>query len=88
MDYEKLSYVLRAKTRKKVVMIMDRIRMPSELKKELKIEDSNIARALRELEKANLIKCLTPKQKMGKLFTLTAEGEKIRKEIKGKNSAR
>lgn len=81
MDYEKLSYVLRAKTRKKVILIMDKIRMPSELKRELKIEDSNIARTLRELEKEGLIKCLTPKQKMGKLYTLTTEGEKIRKEV-------
>ncbi len=81
MDYDKLSYVLRAKTRKKIVVIMDKIRMPSELKRELKIEDSNIARALRELEKEGIIKCLTPKQKMGKLYTLTHEGEEIRKKV-------
>ncbi len=81
MDYNKLSYVLRAKTRKKMVVIMDKIKMPSELKREMKIEDSNIARALRELEKEGIIKCLTPKQKMGKLYTLTREGEEIREKI-------
>lgn len=81
MDYNKLSYVLRSKTRKNILIIMDKIKMPSELKKELKIEDSNIARALRELEGAGIITCLTPQQRMGKLFTLTQDGEKIRKKV-------
>lgn len=81
MDYNKLSYVLRSKNRQRMLIAMDKIKMPSQLKKELKMEDSNVARTLRDLKKEGIVKCLTPNQKMGRLYTLTPVGEKIRKEI-------
>ncbi|MFH1637604.1 MAG: ArsR family transcriptional regulator [Candidatus Woesearchaeota archaeon] len=81
MDYNKLSFAIRSKNRKKVIMAMSSMKTPSQIKKEIGMEDSNVARALRELEREGIIKCLTPKQKMGRLYELTAEGEKIRKAI-------
>ncbi|MBU4351619.1 MAG: ArsR family transcriptional regulator [Nanoarchaeota archaeon] len=81
MDYNIFSYVIRSKNRKKIILALDKMKLPSQLKKELKMEDSNIARALRELEKVSVVKCLTPKQKMGKLYVLTPLGEKVREEL-------
>ena len=81
MDTAKLSLVARSKNRRKVLFALEPNKIPSQLKKELKLEDSNIARALRELEKAGLIRCITGSVKMGKIFQLTNEGREIRKEL-------
>ncbi|MEK6864771.1 MAG: winged helix-turn-helix domain-containing protein [Nanoarchaeota archaeon] len=81
MDTKKLSFAVRSKTRRRILMALESNKMPSQLKKELKLEDSNVARALRELEKEGLIKCITSPAKMGKIFRLTKEGKEIREEV-------
>ncbi|MDI6738084.1 MAG: MarR family transcriptional regulator [Nanoarchaeota archaeon] len=64
-----------------IIKISQENKMPSQLKKELKLEDSNVARVLRELEKEGLIRCITGDTKMGKIYQLTKEGEQIREEV-------
>ncbi|MDD4878644.1 MAG: winged helix-turn-helix domain-containing protein [Candidatus Nanoarchaeia archaeon] len=81
MDIKKLSFVVRSKTRRKILMALESNKMPSQLKKELKLEDSNVARGLRELESAGLIRCIIGSAKMGRIFRLTKEGKEIRKEL-------
>ncbi|MBU2638783.1 MAG: winged helix-turn-helix domain-containing protein [Nanoarchaeota archaeon] len=80
MDAKKLSFAVRSKTRRKILTALETNKMPSQLKKELKLEDSNVARALRELEKESLIKCITSPAKMGKIYQLTKEGKRIMEE--------
>lgn len=79
-----LSYVARSKNRRRILFALDTNKLPSQLTKELKLQDSNVARALRELEDAKLVKCLTS-GKMGKIFALTDEGKQIRKELVSMN---
>lgn len=81
MDAQKLSFVVRSKTRRRILAALEANKMPSQLKKELKLEDSNVARALREMEKEGLIRCVTGAAKMGKVYQLTAEGKQIREEV-------
>ena len=51
MDWKKYSFVIRSKIRQDIVKALTTEKRPSDLKKELKKEDSNISRALRELQK-------------------------------------
>lgn len=82
MNISNLSFAVRSKTRRKILFALETNKMPSQLKKELKLEDSNVARALRELEKEGLIRCITGSAKMGRIYQLTSQGKEIREEAK------
>lgn len=81
MINQKLSFVLRASIRKRVVLSLNHKKIPSQIKEETKLEDSNVSRALKELEREGIVKCLTPKQKTGRIYELTKIGENIRCEL-------
>ena len=81
MDWKKYSFVIRSKIRQDIVKALTTEKRPSDLKKELKKEDSNISRALRELKKKDIIVCLTPNEKKGKIYGLSKEGIGIHKKI-------
>ncbi len=81
MNLQKLSFVLRGKIRKKVVLALSSRKLPSQIKDETKLEDSNVSRALKELVKEGIVKCITPKEKTGRIYELTKVGEEIKGEI-------
>jgi len=76
-----ISFVLRAKNRRRIIEALDKPKLPSQLAQELKIHISHVSRTLSELEKAGLIECLTPDEKVGRLYGLTDKGKKILKEM-------
>jgi len=89
-DLGVLSWLLRGKMRKEVFMIVNDKTMPSQVVKQLAgkgRKSSNIyiqtSRALAELEVEGLIKCLNPKEKTGRFYSVTKLGKKIKKEIDG-----
>lgn len=79
LTWDNYSFVIRGSSRKKVISAFDRPKTPSELGKEVKISVTHISRTLGELVQIGLVKCLTPKQRTGRIYNLTKEGEKIRK---------
>ena len=81
MNYQKYSFVISAPNRKKVIIALDREKTPKELAKELRKQDANISRALRELTNEEIIKCLTPEKKRGRIYVLTKIGAEIRKKF-------
>ncbi len=81
MNPYKLSFVLRGSIRKKVVLALDSQKIPSQIKSETKLEDSNVSRTLKELENEGIVKCITPNEKTGRIYELTKVGEEIRKSI-------
>lgn len=81
MDVDSLSFVARSKNRRKILLSLETNKLPSQLKKELKLEDSNVARALRELEAKKIVRCITGTAKMGKVFQLTELGKELRLEL-------
>ena len=82
MDWKKYSFVIRSKIRQDIVKALQSEKTPSDLKKELKKEDSNISRALRELQNEGIINCLTPKEKKGKIYTLSKSGHDVYEKLK------
>ncbi|MFA5303146.1 MAG: ArsR family transcriptional regulator [Candidatus Nanoarchaeia archaeon] len=82
MDWLKLGKVKGSKNKKIIINALNKPKTPTELSQELKIARSTCSSTLLELETMQLVKCLTPELKLGRLYQLTEEGEEIKKEIK------
>ena len=80
--YDLISFLSRSKNRKTVLENLEKPNTPTELASKLKIQRSTISRAILELMDKKLVKCLTPKEKMGRLYQITDLGKKI---LKNKN---
>ncbi len=77
MSWKDVSYVIASKTRKSIVMKLETPRTPTFLAKDLDVNLANISRALTELEKKGTVVCLTPNQKVGKIYSLTKKGKDV-----------
>lgn len=82
MSWNDVSYVIASKTRKAVLLKLETPRTPTFLSKELDVNLANISRGLAELEDKNIVVCLTPNQKVGKIYALTKKGNDITSKIK------
>ena len=82
MSWKEVSFVIASKTRKSILIKLETPRTPTFLAKELSINLANISRALTELENKNIVVCLTPNQKVGKIYSLTKKGRDIAVKIK------
>ena len=77
MDWSKYSFVIRAKNRKAVLLCLSKPKTPTQLAEELKLSLPHVSRALKELEKEGLVECLTPSEKVGRVYKRTKIGEEI-----------
>lgn len=82
MSWNDVSYVIASKTRKAVLLKLETPRTPTFLSKELDVNLANISRGLAELEDKSIVVCLTPNQKVGKIYALTKKGNDIISKIK------
>ena len=79
--YKLISFVSRGKIRKRVISNLDKPLTPTQLSEKIKTHRSTTSRTLLDLEKKGLVKCITPKESMGRYYQLTKLGQKILKEI-------
>ncbi len=77
MSWNDVSYVIASKTRKSIIVRLETPRTPTFLAKDLDLNLANISRAIAELEDKSIVICLTPKQKVGKIYSLTKKGKNI-----------
>lgn len=82
--YDLVSFVARGSIRKKVLKSLFRPNSPTELARTLDIERPSISRTILALEKAGLVECLTPDERMGRYYRTTEIGKKIVAVIEGK----
>jgi len=75
--WEDSSFVISSTYRKKVLKRLENPTTPSKLSKELEINKTHISRTLSELESKQLIKCLTPDSKKGRIYKITEYGKEI-----------
>lgn len=77
------AYIKASNTRRKVLLALsDNVLMPSEISKLINVSPPHTSRALRDLEDKDLILCLNPDVKVGKLFILTDFGKEVLKCVK------
>ena len=82
MSWNEVSYIVASKTRKSIMLNLESPRIPTFLAKEMGVNLSNISRALTELEGKGMVECLTPEQRVGKIYSLTKKGNKTLETIK------
>ena len=77
-----LGYIKASNYRKKIIkLLQDKKLTPIELSKETNIPLSHISNTLAELLEKDLVVCLTPKLKKGRLYELTNKGVNILKNL-------
>ena len=74
-----LSYVKISQYRTKVMSIMDReeLKIPSQIAEESDIIQNHISKTIKQLKDHELIECVNPEVKQGRLYRLTETGEKV-----------
>jgi len=81
-NWDLISFVTSSTLRFKLIIELNKEeKIPSKLSESLKIPISHISKTLSELEKKDLVKCLTPSRRKGKFYSITPRGEKILSEI-------
>lgn len=80
--YDLISYVVRGKVRLSILNLLDKPSTPTKIAEQLKNHRSTISRSLLDMERKGLVKCLTPNEKTGRLYTLTNKGKNTLKNIK------
>ena len=77
-----LGFVLASEYRKKVILALkDKPLTPATISNKTKLYPSHVSLTLLELTKKNLVSCLTPKLRKGKLYDLTKNGHGLLKHL-------
>jgi DNA-binding MarR family transcriptional regulator len=79
--YDLLGFVSRGSIRKKVLKNLIVPHTPTELSKIIKTHRSTTSRTILALESKGLVKCLTPKEAMGRYYEITKQGKEILKKM-------
>lgn len=78
MPTEDYSWVIRGKQRRKVIKVMTKEKIPTQIKEETQLSLNNVSDVLRSFQEKNIAKVLNPKAKTGRIYKLTPKGMKIR----------
>ena len=81
MSWEDVSYIIRSKNRKSVILELETPKTPTMLARTLKTSMPNISRTLRHLQSKGFVTCLTPEERIGKIFSLTDKGKEALRKI-------
>jgi predicted transcriptional regulator len=81
MSWEDVSYIIRSKNRKSVILELETPKTPTMLARTLKTSMPNISRTLTQLQNKGLVTCLTPEERIGKIYSLTDKGKATLKKI-------
>ena len=77
-DWKRVGYVLASTYRRKIILALkDRPLTPKQLSQICGIRIGHVSNVLKELREQDLIKCLNPKARKGRLYTITQKGEMI-----------
>lgn len=79
---KEISYVKISKYRTKVMKALeDDIKIPSKIAKDSEIRQNHISKVLSELKAHELVECINPEVRKGRLYRLTPKGEEVSKNI-------
>ena len=75
------AWVIRGKQRKRIIKVLGKAKIPTQIKEETKLSLNNVSDVLRSFQKKKIARCLNPKEKTGRLYELTPKGMRIREEL-------
>ena len=77
-----ISYVQISKYREKVMKTLkDEVKMPSQIAKDSDIRVNHISKVLSELKAHELVECINPEVRKGRLYRHTDKGEIVSKNL-------
>ena len=77
-----MSYVQISKYREKVVKALDgETKIPTQIAKDSEIRPNHISKVLSELKAHELVECINPEARKGRLYRLTDKGNELVKNI-------
>ena len=78
-----ISYVQISKYRTKVVKALDgEVKIPTQIARDSDIRPNHISKVLAELKAHELVECINPEVRKGRLYRLTDKGDEIVKNLK------
>lgn len=81
-DWNLVSFVMASEPRFLILLnLREKVCTPTELTNEMEVPKSRTSTVLKELEEKELVKCLTPKRRKAKLYSITDRGEKVLQKI-------
>lgn len=79
----KYAYVISSKVRKKIILsLSNKPLTPTQIADETGLNLSQVSRSFNDLKDKNLIECLNPEEKKGRLYRLIEDGEWVLDKIK------
>ena len=85
LSYEiltEISYVKISKYRAKVMKSLDgEVKIPTNIAKDSEIRPNHISKVLSELKAHNLVECINPEARKGRLYRLTEKGDELVKNL-------
>jgi len=84
VDWKTFAWIKRGKRRKDLLILLsnsEKPLSPSDIKEKLNISLPQVSLLIKEFHEKNLIKCLNPADKIGKIYLISKEGEKIINEL-------
>lgn len=73
-----VGFVIRSKNRKKVMKSLSRdVRMPSQIAQESGIKTNHVSNNLKQLKEHDLVECVNPEAKKGRLYRFTEKGQLV-----------
>ncbi|WP_458453030.1 transcriptional regulator [Methanobrevibacter sp.] len=79
---KEISYVEISSYRKKVMKSLDgEVLIPTQIARNSEIRPNHISKVLAELKAHELVECINPEVRKGRLYRLTEKGEKVAENI-------
>ena len=73
-----VDYVKKSQYRSKILKsLSDDVKMPSQIAKDTGIVQNHISNSLRQLKEHDLVECINPEVRKGRLYRLTDAGEDV-----------
>jgi predicted transcriptional regulator len=85
MSWDDIGYVLASKNRRAVLALLENPKVPTALAKSTNLNLANVSRTLSELNRRGLVTCLTPKKRVGRIYTTTKKGKEVLAKISKMN---
>lgn len=75
---EDYPWIVRGTQRTKILRVMDKPKIPTQIKDDAKLALNNVSDILREFREKKIARCVNPKERTGRIYELTAKGMRIR----------
>ena len=85
MSWDDVGYVMASKNRRAIISKLVNPTTPTILANRSNQNLANVSRTLTELTKRGLVVCLTPKKRVGRIYSLTRKGIRVADKIRSMN---